>query len=72
MSRGQEKEQEFIAEQGDSENSMVYESPGGTQITVSVPGDGHKYDWYYDENHDVVTWKGEEAPINPLWMPWQI
>lgn len=60
--QGQEKEQEFIAEQGDSENSMVYESPSGTQITVSVPGDGHKYDWYYDENHDVVTWKGEEAP----------
>ena len=41
---------------------MVYESRTGTRITVNIPLDGHDYDWYYDENHSVVTWKDGEEP----------
>lgn len=61
-SRGQKKDQTFTAEKGDSSNSMLYESKTGTKITVNVPADGHKYDWYYDENYDTVTWKDGSQP----------
>ncbi len=56
------EEKTFIAEKTDQGNSMVYESRTGTRITVNIPLDGHDYDWYYDENHSVVTWKDGEEP----------
>lgn len=60
--RGQKKNQTFIAEKGDESNAMIYESETGTKITVNVPSDGHRHDWYYTDHHTTVTWEEEEDP----------
>ncbi len=54
---GQNGEQSFTAETDGKTNTMKYISNSGTEITVSTPKNKNKFDWYYPDNSDIVTWK---------------
>ena len=54
---GQNGEQSFTAETDGKKNTMKYISSSGTEITVSTPKSNNKFDWYYPDNSDIVTWE---------------
>lgn len=59
--RGQSGEQTFIAEVDGLKNSFLYTSLD-TDITVSKALKNHKYDWFFDNNSEIISWEDGQQP----------